>query len=162
MSLILSFITTEQSSSSRKLKPYRFEVYPPDSKYQKMEDRTKRTTWNSLSKRQGNHKGEPILAHPWLITKLYRYSAEFMELCWKSTGGRPKGQGRNITCYIQQERYGLQLLSRQVNCLLNQKIKSLEKYKVRIAAICHLSCPIFNQKSLVKQRAIWDLYLRKM
>ena len=41
VSLILSsFITTEQSSSSRKLKPYRFEVYPPDSKYQKEEDRT--------------------------------------------------------------------------------------------------------------------------
>lgn len=105
VSLILSsFITTEQSSSSRKLKPYRFEVYPPDSKYQKEEDRTRRKTWNSLSKRQGNHKGEPILARPWLITKLYRYSAEFMEPRWKSIGGRPKGQGRNITCYIQQER----------------------------------------------------------
>lgn len=105
VSLILSsFITTEQSSSSRKLKPYRFEVYPPDSKYQKEEDRTRRKTWNSLSKRQGNHKGEPILACPWLITKLYRYSAEFMEPRWKSIGGRPKGQGRNITCYIQQER----------------------------------------------------------
>ena len=47
---------------------------------------------------------EPILARPWLITKLYRYSAEFMEPRWKSIGGRPKGQGRNITCYIQQER----------------------------------------------------------
>lgn len=119
--LLFSFFNWEHNSDSRKLKPYRFQaprLEVSEDKAQDQQNRLEIRKPEQPGNKETTVRVSPSLPHPCLSSKLRRHRRDSRKPGWKGSGGKPKGQGRDITCCIPQGRSSSQFMSRQVNCLL--------------------------------------------